>query len=134
MSDKTVAAKLLLRPGTTVFPVNAPGDYQELVDYQRVGVKLVTEESELPADLVQVFARTEAELAHLLSTAMAAVKPDGMLWVSYPKVSTGTGEISRQTVHNAIRTHGWRPVAQVAIDDVWSAIRARPGASGEGEG
>lgn len=57
---------------------------------------------------------------------MKAVKPGGVLWVSYPKVTAGGHDLSRQVVHNDLTTSGWKPVAQIAVDEVWSAIRARP--------
>jgi hypothetical protein len=35
-------------------------------------------------------------------------------------------DLSREEVWAAMEGTGWRPVSQIAIDDVWSALRFRP--------
>ena len=86
---------------------------------------LATPEDET-ADRVVLFAANHSELDRLLPEAIAITKPDGALWVAYPKLASGKSDLSRQAVHDATRLAGWTPVAQISMDDVWSAIRARP--------
>ncbi|MGH3829122.1 MAG: hypothetical protein ACRDRS_01510 [Pseudonocardiaceae bacterium] len=131
MSAKGVATRLLIKPGYAVFPISAPKNYEEILGQLPPAARIVTNESELPADLVHVFAGTRAQLAGLLPAAMKAVRPGGMLWVSYPKVTVGGHDLSRQVVHNDLHTSRWKPVSQIALDDVWSAIRARPATDAE---
>jgi hypothetical protein len=56
-----------------------------------------------------------------------AGKYDCVFWASYPK---GTGkiksDIKRETVWKAFELIGQEAVTQVAIDDTWSVLRARP--------
>ena len=35
-------------------------------------------------------------------------------------------DLHRDSLWEALKPTGWRPVTQVAIDDVWSALRFRP--------
>ncbi|MGB8132351.1 MAG: hypothetical protein WCG81_21365, partial [Candidatus Angelobacter sp.] len=86
---------------------------------------------EAPADRVVLFASNQAELDRYLPQAMKVTKPDGALWVAYPKIASGKSDLSRQVVHDATRLAGWKPVAQISMDDVWSAIRARPATDSE---
>jgi predicted CoA-binding protein len=127
-SEKTVAAKLLLKPGHNVFPINSPEAYEQVIGHLPRGTRIVTEKSELPVDLVHMFATNKKELNKLIPKAIAAVRPDGLLWIAYPRVSTGTYDISREAVHEALHTQGWKPVTQISMDDVWTAIRGRPAA------
>ncbi len=119
MSAKTAAVKLGIRPGHTVYPINAPGDYAELVGGLPEGATVVTG---TPADVVHAFARTRTELAEYGRAAVTACRPGGLVWISYPK--GGASELKRDLLRDAVP--GWQTVTQVAIDDLWSALRYRP--------
>jgi hypothetical protein len=121
MNAKPVAAKLGIRPAQSVFVINPPGDYATLVGGLPPGTTVVRHR---PADVVHLFARTLVELAEHGAEATAAVKPGGMVWISYPK--GGASELKRDMLHDAIT--GWQPVTQIAIDETWSALRFRPDA------
>jgi len=59
--------------------------------------------------------------------AAEAVKHDGLLWVSYPKTSSGVeSDLLRDVVWKSVAKTGLRAVTQVSVNDVWSAIRFRP--------
>jgi hypothetical protein len=48
-------------------------------------------------------------------------------WASYPKRSAKVAtDLTRDHGWEAFATADWRPVTQVSIDDVWSALRFRP--------
>lgn len=129
-SSKSVATRLAIRPGQSLYAVNPPAKYLELLGRLPSGVNLARKK-ETPADRVLLFAANQAELDRFLPEAMAATKPDGALWVAYPKIASGKSDLSRQVVHDATRLAGWKPVAQISVDDVWSAIRARPATDAE---
>jgi hypothetical protein len=121
MKAKPVAAKLGIKPAQSVFVINPPGDYAALVGGLPPGTTVVRHR---PADVVHLFARTLVELAEHGAEATAAVKPGGLVWISYPK--GGASELKRDVLRDAI--DGWQPVTQVAIDETWSAMRFRPDA------
>ena len=90
------------------------------------GVELA-QEPQGTFDFVQVFAKDLPELERLATLAAGAVKDDGLFWVSYPKKSSKVeSELSRDVVWKAVAKTGLRPVTQIAINDVWSALRFRP--------
>ena len=78
-------------------------------------------------DYVHVFADNQKQLEDLVTSVGQAGKYDCVFWASYPK---GTGkiksDIKRETVWKAFELIGQEAVTQVAIDDTWSALRARP--------
>ncbi len=78
-------------------------------------------------DYVHVFADKQSTLEELVKSVGEAGKYDGVFWASYPK---GTGkiksDIKRETVWKALELIEQEAVTQVAIDDTWSALRARP--------
>ncbi len=46
-----------------------------------------------------------------------------MLWVAYPKAGQLGTDLNRDSLAQAVRAHGLEPVAQIAVDEVWSALR-----------
>lgn len=123
-SNKSVVTRLAVKPGQSLYAVNPPAEYPNLLGRVPAGVNLA-KKKDGPVDRVLLFAANQSELDRLLPQAMEATKPDGALWVAYPKIASGKSDLSRQVVHDAFRLGGWKPVAQISIDDVWSAIRAR---------
>lgn len=51
------------------------------------------------------------------------------LWIAYPKGNRS--DINRDTLWPIVAEYGMRPIGQVAVDDVWSALRFRPLREGE---
>ena len=124
-SNKSIATRLAIRPGDSVYVVGGGEQHERLLGRLTPGSRLV-QKSGLPADRVVVFAANSDELERLLPTAIEATKPDGALWVAYPKLTSGQSDLSRQVIHDSLRLSDWKPVAQISIDDTWSAVRARP--------
>jgi hypothetical protein len=76
---------------------------------------------------MHLFVANKAELGRLAPVALAALRPGGLLWIAYPKKSAKTGaDITRDEGWDVIVAAGLRPVTQIAIDDMWSALRFRP--------
>ena len=120
----TLAAKLLLKAGRAAV-VGAPGGYLELLDPLPAGVELVPVESG-GLDFLQVFVADLAALRAGIGT-LRNVKPDGLLWVCYPKGGSKAGtDLNRDTLWAELDSHGLTGVTLVAIDGTWSAMRFRP--------
>ena len=127
-SQKSVATRLGIQPAQSVRLVNQPKNAAALIGRLPVGAKLVERGD---ADRVVVFVNSIKELDKLLASALETTKPDGAVWVAYPKTETKLSDVSRQDVHDKLRLEGWKPVAVISIDDVWTAIRARPATPAE---
>ena len=125
MSGKSVAQKLFIREGYTVLLVNAPMGYQETLGQLPKGAKVVTKSSK-PVEFIQIFAATKAEMTELFRKAKPVLKEDGLLWATYPKAGQMDTDLKRETVWECGQSVGMRPVSQIAVDDVWSALRFKP--------
>lgn len=122
----TLAQKLQLKAGQRLVILNVPEGYQERLTGALTDV-VISQPGAQPAEAVLLFAGTLAEAERLMSQGIAVVDRDGLLWVAYPKGSSGVKtDINRDTLWRASESTGWRPVRQVALDEVWSAIRFRP--------
>jgi hypothetical protein len=76
---------------------------------------------------VLLFVRTRAELEAEVAPALEAARSDRLTWIAYPKAGQLGTDLNRDSLADAMVARGVRPVRQVAIDSVWSALRFRPG-------
>jgi hypothetical protein len=126
MKAEEIFKKLRLDANKNLLIVNAPAEYINILK----GIKfdsLPQKSKNGKYDFVQVFASNQAELEELTMKVGKAGKYDCLFWACYPK---GTGkiksDIKRETVWTAFELIGLQAVTQIAIDDTWSALRARP--------
>lgn len=72
------------------------------------------------------------ELRRLGREAVRAVKPNGLLWITYPKEGKSRAAtdlpatpwwMQRDVLGELTSETGYKPVALVAIDDHWTALR-----------
>jgi hypothetical protein len=115
-----LAAKLQLRPDHSFALVNAPAGFEraDLVDH--------TTAPEASADLVLVFVSDESELTRRVGTLASAAARGALAWIAYPKAGQLGTDLNRDRVRVKVAEHGLDTVRQVALDDVWSALRLKP--------
>ncbi len=119
--ESPLARKLLLKPGQHA-PADSLGRLQPLPAGTQLDMQLGSD-----LDFVQVFATNTAELHAYAPSAIGAVKPDGVLWVAYPKGGKKAGtDLNRDILWGLMSRHGLAGVTLVAIDTTWSAMRFRP--------
>ena len=75
---------------------------------------------------VLVFVRSREELDARAGPALEAARADHLAWIAYPKSGQVGTDLNRDRLWAALEGRGVRPVRQVAIDGVWSALRFRP--------
>lgn len=126
MTNEALVKKLQLKPGLRALFLNPPTGVLEALGPLPEGVEQV-DGPDGTLDFALVFVRDRAELAALTPVALAAVRLDGVLWMAYPKLSSKVKtDITRDRGWEPMTAAGLRPVAQVAIDETWSALRFRP--------
>jgi hypothetical protein len=122
---KTSAEKLRIAPGSTLW--SSHDDRVELLGPLPEGVELVDRPGDAATAVVFADdARSAREIAAAHAAALAAADT---LWVAYPKGNRS--DINRDTLWPILAEYGLRPIGQVGLDDVWSALRFRPLAPGE---
>jgi hypothetical protein len=126
MKKMALAGKLRMQAGQRVLIMSAPQGYLAALEPLPEGLE-VFDCADGRFDLVQLFVKSVLELEELGPVALKAVTYDGLLWISYPKRSSKVDtDISRDTGWDVISQAGLRPVAQISIDETWSALRFRP--------
>ena len=121
---KSVAEKARVKPGTTVAVLNSvPAVVESLglpEDVTFVGPR--------KAQLVFLFAKSQAQLASRMPSVVTALAPGAALWVFFRKGSKAAGlTMNRNDVWAIAETLGMRPLGLVSVDDTWSVFRLKPG-------
>jgi hypothetical protein len=116
-----LADKLQLKPGNSVAIVNEPGDIAlDLGDAHPAA------DDPREADAVIVFCTDSAELDGLRDQYVPPAARDVLTWVAYPKAGKLGTDLNRDVLADMVKRQEVRPVRQVALDEVWSALRLRP--------
>jgi hypothetical protein len=133
-SGTPLAKKLGYKAGMEVCAIDAPSGYRDLVAPLPEGVKFVA--TVTPAtDMVHAFTVRKAALHEVLRACRASLKPDGMLWISWPKkVSKVPTDVTEDAIRELALPLGFVDVKVCAVDEVWSGLKLvvrkelRPGA------
>ena len=94
MPESSLAKKMKLKSGQRAAVVNAPDGYLKALSPLPAGVE-VAEKLQGKFDWVQVLVKTKAELDKLIPKVVRALKPDSLLWISFPK---GTSKIQTDLI------------------------------------
>jgi hypothetical protein len=122
-SGKPVVQKLGIKPGFRIFVGDAPSSYRDIVGKLPDGVKFGAHLN-APFDMVHLFATKAAGLKSRLERCRAAIAPDGMVWVSWPKKASGVAtDLSDVVVRNIALPLGLVDVKVCAIDETWSGLK-----------
>src|SRR5207249_10465234 len=125
MSTKSIAEKLLIKPHTTVWLSDAT--HQARIEPLPEGVRIVDGMEQ--ATVALVFADAAASAREILTAHKDHLARPTVFWVAYPKANKA--DINRDTLWPILVEYGMRPIGQVAVDAVWSALRFRPLKEGE---
>lgn len=122
-SGTPLARKLGIKEGHRVATLGAPSHFPDLVDLPREA-GFVPLDRGAPLDVIVLFAREAAALERLLPEAAARLRPDGGLWIGWPKKSSPlAGELDGNRVRSAGLAAGLVDNKVCAIDEDWSGLR-----------
>ena len=126
MIAENIFRKLKLNRTDKILIVNAPREYLDFLGELQYDTT-VGNNLEEAYDFFQLFATSQAELESLVREYAKAGKYDCLFWGCYPKDGGKIkSDIKRETVWTAFQLVDMHAVSQIAIDNTWSALRARP--------
>jgi hypothetical protein len=116
-----INAKLQIKPGQRIATLAGTGDVPSIAPEG-------TETTDAPeeADVIVAFVRTKADLDTVAVPAIEAARLDKLVWIAYPKGGKLGTDVNRDILRNSLESRGVQPVRQIALDEVWSALRFRP--------
>lgn len=122
-SGKSLARKLSLKDGQRVWWHAMPHTVRAAIKADGLALKVLKTATK-PVDAAHVFVRSRVALETALDTARAALAPDGFIWVSWPKKSSGVAtDVTEGTIRDVALPTGLVDVKVCAVDDVWSGLK-----------
>lgn len=122
-SGTPLAKKLGYKPDDQVVLVNPPGDFLRQLHSIPRGVTFVGRPSPT-VDLIHVFVTQRDDLAKHLIELRRIIKPDAMLWISWPKkASKVPTTVTEDTIRELALPLGLVDIKICAVDDIWSGLK-----------
>lgn len=122
-SGKPVVEKLGIKPGFFIFSAGAPAAYADVVGKLPDDVTLASA-AKAPLDMVHLFVTEAKGLAARLRDYRKAIAPDGMIWVSWPKKSSGVAtDLTDVVVRDTALPLGLVDIKVCAVDETWSGLK-----------
>ena len=122
-SGKPLVQKLGIKPEMRIAIVNAPRGYGRVLG--KLPSRVTRKASAVgPLDFVQFFTTDRRELERRFAALARALAPAGMLWISWPKKSSGvTTDLTEDVIRAIGLAHGLVDVKVAAVDEVWSGLK-----------
>ena len=122
-SGTPLAKKLGIKAGSQVLLVGAPDQYVVLLEPLPEGVQFGTQLSEA-TDIVQIFAISRDELQQQLESYRSQLKPNGVVWVSWPKKSARVPtDITEDIIRDIALPLGYVDIKVCAVNEIWSGLK-----------
>ena len=123
-SQTPLAKKLGIKEGFTIKLINEPSYYLNLFADFPVSIGYSGSENKHSIDFIHLFCTTFKELKNNAPILKNQLKKDGLLWVSWPKGSSGIiTDLKRDPIREYLLNLGLVDVKVCAVDEKWSGLK-----------
>ncbi|MDR0483546.1 MAG: DUF3052 family protein [Cellulomonadaceae bacterium] len=122
---QSVAQKMQIKAGPVVI-YGVPDDVDLQIPEDIEVITGLTAVDAKDAAAIISFVVMEDDLDTIAQASIAAATADRLAWIAYPKAGQLGTNLNRDSLARACELQGASPVRQVAINEVWSALRFRP--------
>jgi hypothetical protein len=131
MAENAILKKMKLKPGARGAVVGAPEGYVKALKPLPAGSEIY-ERLKGDFDWIQVFVKNEAGLKRVLPAVVRALRPESLLWISFPKgTSKIQTDLTRDKGWGSLKKYDLKWVNLISVDETWSAFALRPLKKGE---
>ncbi len=123
-SKTPLAKKLGIKEGFVLRLIHEPDHYLDLFEYFPKDVRIESKDIKQHYDFIHLFCKTSETLFAQDIGLKEQLKKTGLLWVSWPKGSSGIQtDINRESVRNHLLSLGLVDVKVCSIDAIWSGLK-----------
>jgi hypothetical protein len=122
-SGTPLPRKLGIKENQRIALVNEPESFQKQLGALPTNAHVVSKLT-APLDLVVLFVESERALARQFPAIAKKISTNGMIWVAWPKKSSGVStDLSFELVQRIGLDRGLVDVKICAVDEVWSGLK-----------
>ena len=112
-----------LPEGARLFVWDGPGDYLDIVGPLPPRARLI-KGLDSDTDMVHLFVRARVALDRSLRTLRATLRPEAVVWISWPKANARMKTDVNETVVRATAdAMGFEGHKMVSVGEIWAALR-----------
>jgi hypothetical protein len=120
MTESTLAKKMKLKPGLSAVVINAPDKYLNELKHDLE----ISESLSGKYDWIQIFVKSKAELDKLFPKVLKLLKPESIVWISFPKGSSKIQtDLTRDKGWDVIVAAELKWINLVSVNETWSTLR-----------
>jgi hypothetical protein len=129
MLDSSLTNKMKRKPEARAAILHAPAGYEAAAF---PGLEPAVSSLRGRFDWIQIFVHNKAELDKAAPKAAKALKPEGILWISFPKGSSKIQtDLTRDQGWDVVRSLDLKWITLISVNETWSAFSLRPYQPGE---
>jgi len=122
-SPKILVEKLGLKEGFKAFALDAPKDYFELLGPLPENILFLTK-LKPSIDFIHYFSNNREKYLKDIPRLKKALAPEGMIWVSWPKLSSGVqSDLTEKDIREIALKEGLVDIKICAVDEIWSGLK-----------
>ncbi|HVI79848.1 MAG TPA: hypothetical protein VM715_17115 [Candidatus Acidoferrum sp.] len=122
-SGAPLAKKLGIKDGFRVNVTTAPAEIHAELKPELANCELLAA-AKAPLDFAMLFTKSSAELRREFPRIAKALAPAGMLWISWPKKTSGVAtDLNENVVREIGLAAGLVDVKVCAVTEVWSGLK-----------
>jgi len=116
--------KLGYKAGVSAYVEGEPSNYISLLTLPADVAVTWLPRAKSDMEFVHLFATSASQLKSKLESVRKRIVPGGVIWVSWPKKSSGvTSDITEDTIRDLALPMGLVDVKVCAVDEVWSGLK-----------
>jgi hypothetical protein len=122
LSTMDTAKKLRIKENTEIVALHAPAEYKSSLGKLPAGVRIKTSVSG-NHNHIHIFIKNTKELEKYLVKTVAALNPEGLLWIFYPKAGSGIPtDLTRDKGWDALHKVNMQWLSLVSFNDNWTGF------------
>jgi len=122
-SGTPLPQKLGIKPAMEVVVINAPDNYRKLLGKLQTGV-MFKNRFRKGSNFIHLFAKSRSELAKQLKDLRKRIAENGVVWISWPKKSSGVAtDITEDVIRDVALPIGFVDIKVCAVDETWSGLK-----------
>jgi len=122
-SGTPLTQKLGIKPGMVVVAIDAPENYRKLLEPIPSGVNFATRPVG-NTKFVHLFVKERRALTEHLRQLRQKIAEDAVVWVSWPKKSSGVPtDVTEDVIRAVALPLGFVDIKVCAVDEVWSGLK-----------
>ncbi|MFZ1687440.1 MAG: YdeI/OmpD-associated family protein [Flavobacteriales bacterium] len=112
--------------GTTIVTVNAPTNYANVLGKLPKGVEIIDGLGRGRHAFIHLFVKNRADLDRHVHKCAAALLPDGLLWIGFPKGGSGIQtDLNRDKGWESLKEVQMQWLSMISFDDTWTSFLMR---------